>query len=63
MKMMYDYNFRNQDADYKSGQELHAGYALGWGQGNGFVAGVRGYVYRQVTDDKSEGRTVTGNRG
>lgn len=63
LKLMYDYNFRNKDTDYKSGQELHADYALGWGLGNGFVAGVSGYVYRQITDDKVAGLTVTGNSG
>lgn len=63
LKLMYDYNFRNTDTDYRSGQELHADYALGWGFGNGWVAGAGGYVYRQVTDDKQGGRTVPGNRG
>lgn len=63
LKLMYDYNFRNTDTDYKSGQELHADYAIGWGLGNGWVVGAGGYVYRQVTDDKQGGRTVSGNRG
>jgi hypothetical protein len=63
LKLMYDYNFRNKDTDYKSGQELHADYALGWGFGNGWVLGAGGYVYRQVTDDKQGGLTVAGNRG
>jgi hypothetical protein len=64
IKLMYDYNFRNKDTDYRSGQELHADYALGWGLGNGFVAGVSGYVYRQISDDKVAGVNVAGgNRG
>jgi hypothetical protein len=63
IKIMYDYNFRNRDTGYTSGQELHADYALGWGLGNGFVAGVGGYAYRQVTDDKASGRAVAPNRG
>lgn len=63
LKLMYDYNFRNTDTDYKSGQELHADYAIGWGLGNGWVVGAGGYIYRQVTDDKQGGRTVHGNRG
>ena len=63
LKLMYDYNFRNTDTDYKSGRELHGDYALGWGLGNGWVIGVGGYMYRQVTDDKQGGRTVSGNRG
>jgi hypothetical protein len=63
VKLMYDYNFRNKDTDYKSGQELHADYAAGWGFGNGWTAGVGGYVYRQVSDDSAGGRTVANNRG
>lgn len=63
LKLMYDYNFRNKDTDYKSGQELHADYAIGWGFGNGWVAGVGGYFYQQITDDKVAGQNVPGNRG
>jgi hypothetical protein len=63
VKLMYDYNFRNKDTDYRSGQELHADYAVGWGLGNGWVFGAGGYLYRQVTDDKQAGRTVRENRG
>lgn len=63
VKLMYDYNFRNGDTDYRSGQELDADYALGWGFGNGWVAGAGGYVYRQVSDDDLTGSTVPGNRG
>jgi hypothetical protein len=63
VKLMYDYNFRNKDTDYKSGQELHADYAAGWGFGNGWTAGVGGYVYRQVSDDHMAGRPVPNNRG
>lgn len=40
-----------------SGQESHADYALGWGFGNGWTAGIGGYVYRQV------GATVLDNKG
>lgn len=63
LKLMYDYNFRNRDTDYRSGQELHADYALGWGFGNGWVVGVGGYLYQQVTDDRVAGAPVTGNKG
>jgi hypothetical protein len=50
-KVMYDINRRNGDTGTRSGQALHADYALGWGFGNGWVAGVGGHVFRQVTDD------------
>ncbi len=40
LKMMYDFNFRNNDTKTRSGQAFHADYALGWGFGNGWVAGI-----------------------
>ena len=52
---MYDFNQRNSDTRTRSGQAIHADYSLGWawaGPGRGWVAGVGGYVYQQVTDDK-----------
>lgn len=63
IKFHYDFNARNSATKYKSGQEFHFDYALGWGFGNGWVAGVGGYVYRQVTNDTLNGQTVVGNKG
>ncbi|WP_153000145.1 SphA family protein [Pseudomonas syringae] len=63
LKMMYDFNQRNRATDYRSGQEAHADYSLGWGLGNGWVVGVGGYVYRQITDDRQDGDTVRDTRG
>lgn len=63
VKLMYDFNFRNPDTDYRSGQEAHADYSTGWGFGNGWVVGVGGYIYRQVTDDNQNGDTVDDNKG
>ena len=63
LKMMYDFNGRNNATDYRSGQELHADYALGWGFSKNLVVGVGGYAYQQVTDDTSGGTTVQTNRG
>lgn len=62
IKLMYDINFRNRDTDYKSGRELHVDYALGYGLGNNWVAGIGGYAYRQVSSDKQNGVDI-GNRG
>lgn len=62
LKLMYDINGSNQATHYRSGQELHADYALGWGFGQ-WVAGVGGYVYQQVTDDSGPGAPENGNRG
>ncbi|WP_053221261.1 SphA family protein [Pseudomonas fildesensis] len=63
IKVMYDFNLRNRATDYRSGQELHADYSLGWGFDNGWVVGVGGYVYRQTTDDRQDGARVEDNRG
>ncbi|MFL1416698.1 transporter [Pseudomonas fildesensis] len=63
IKVMYDFNLRNRATDYRSGQELHADYSLGWGFDNGWVVGVGGYVYRQTTDDHQDGARVEDNRG
>jgi len=63
IKMMYDFNLRNAATDYRSGQELHADYSLGWGFGNGWVVGVGGYIYRQTTDDHQDGDRVENNKG
>jgi len=52
MRLMYDYNFENRDTHYQSGRELHADYTLGWGLGNGWVLGVGGHAYKQVSDDQ-----------
>jgi hypothetical protein len=51
VKLMYDFNGRNGATQTRSGQAIHADYALGWGFGNGLVAGVGGYAYQQVTND------------
>ncbi|AYR26555.1 SphA family protein [Herbaspirillum rubrisubalbicans] len=51
IKLMYDFNGRNGATQTRSGQAIHADYALGWGFGNGLVAGVGGYLYQQVTND------------
>jgi len=63
VKMMYDFNGRNNATDYRSGQEFHADYALGWGCSKSFVAGIGGYVYQQTTNDTSGGMTVQNNLG
>lgn len=63
IKTMYDFNLRNRETDYRSGQELHADYAIGWGLSNGWVLGVGGYVYRQTTGDDVRGERVEDNKG
>lgn len=63
LKLMYDFNARNSDTDYRSGQEIHADYAVGWALGNGWTLGGGGYVYQQVTRDRQGGGSVPDSRG
>ncbi|GBL53268.1 transporter [Pseudomonas sp. abacavir_1] len=63
IRLMHDYNFENRATDYQSGRELHADYTLGWGMGNGWVLGVGGHAYQQISDDKLDGHTVEDSRG
>jgi hypothetical protein len=61
-KVMYDYNLENPAIHYQSGQELHMDYALGYAFGHGWIAGMSGYLYQQVTDDKYNGITIPNAR-
>nr|WP_314264826.1 transporter [uncultured Moellerella sp.] len=54
IKMMYDFNSRNNDTKTRSGQAFHADYALGWAFGNGWVAGAGGYAFLQSTNDSGD---------
>ncbi|MBT8766099.1 SphA family protein [Metapseudomonas boanensis] len=63
VKLMYDFNQENPATDYRSGQEFHFDYAVGWGLGNGWVLGVGGYYYRQTTDDRQNGDRIDDNKG
>jgi hypothetical protein len=62
-KVMYALNAKNKDTDYRSGDEFIVDYDAGWGLGNGWVVGVGGYLYQQVTNDKQAGATVANNKG
>lgn len=62
IKLMYDFNFENHETDYKSGQEFHFDYDLGWGFANRWVAGIGGYAYWQVTNDRIHGEEVHDNK-
>lgn len=59
-KATINFNRRNGATDYKSGTEFIVDYSLGWGFGNGWTAGIGGYAYRQLTDDRLGGATVAG---
>lgn len=53
-KFMYDFNTRNTDTDYRSGQEFHLDYTVAKRIGN-FSLGAGGYYYQQTTRDKTSG--------
>ena len=63
IKLHYEFNGSNKDTNYRSGQEFHFDYALGWGLGNGWTVGAGGYVYQQTTDDEQGGTTIANARG
>jgi len=63
IKLGYMMNRRNSDTGYKSGDEFHFDYSLGWGFGNGLTAGVGGFFYRQVSADNLTGSDVVGGKG
>jgi hypothetical protein len=56
-KFMYDFNTKNSDTDYLSGQEFHFDYTLGYKISNWRV-GLGGYYYNQVTNDEIDGEKV-----
>jgi hypothetical protein len=56
-KFMYDINTNNPDTDYRSGQEFHFDYVVGYKISN-WNLGIAGYYYKQITDDEVNGKTV-----
>ncbi len=62
-KAMLDFNFKNTATHYKSGNELHVDYSLGYGFQRHWVAGIGGYAYKQISNDEQYGVTVPDNRG
>lgn len=62
VKLMYDFNFKNTDTDYGSGNELHADFLVAKHFGN-VAAGVAGYAYQQVTGDYGSGAVLGDFKG
>ncbi len=64
IKLMYDFNMKNDSTDYRSGQELHFDYLIGQHYCN-WMFGVGGQFYQQTTDDEFPGQAsdFDGNRG
>ncbi len=62
-KFMYDFNTKNDDTGYTSGQEFHVDYSIGKKFDN-LSVGIGGYYYKQTTDDEQHGVKVgDGNKG
>lgn len=61
-KFTLNLNTRNSATDYRSGNEFFVDYSIGWGLGNGWVAGVGGHVRQQFSDDSGSGATSGANR-
>jgi len=56
-KFMYDFNTKNTDTEYLSGQEFHFDYTVGY-HIKGWSLGVGGYYYYQTTNDELDGQKV-----
>ncbi len=54
-------NGTNPDTDYHSGLEAGVEYSLNLRIAKGWLAGINGYLYRQVTDDEIDGDPVGGD--
>lgn len=62
-KFMYDFNTKNDDTNYTSGQEFHVDYSVAKKFDN-LSIGLGGYYYKQMTNDKQSGGKVgDGNKG
>lgn len=63
-RLHWDYNFRNDDTDYQSGQTVYLNWAIGWKPAPTTTVGIVGFFLRQVTDDRIGSQVVPpdGNR-
>lgn len=64
LKLMYDFNTKNRDTNYRSGQAAHVDFAAAYNF-NPLTVGITGYYLKQTTDDKVNGARVgvNGNKG
>lgn len=61
-KFQYFFNTKNNDTEYRSGNEFLCDYLVGQHVGN-WNFGLNGFIYAQVTDDKLNGADVPDNKG
>ena len=59
----YMVNTKNQKTDYRTGDELHFDYCLGYALNKQFSVGVVGSYYRQLTNDTGDGVPSDAIRG
>lgn len=60
-KISANYSFENKATDYQSGVQLVADYGINYRLGQGWLAGIGGFVSTQLSDDQSHGQDI-GNR-
>lgn len=51
-------NTKNDDTNYKTGEEFHVDYVVNQFLSESFAIGLRGYYYRQVTGDSGSGAVL-----
>ena len=56
-------NLRNDDTDYKTGNEFHVDLTVNQFFSKNFAVGLRGYYYRQVTGDSGSGALLGDFKG
>jgi len=63
-RLHWDYNFRNPDTNYQSGQTVYLNWGVGWKPEPSLTVGLVGYFLRQITNDRQAGQVVAahGNR-
>jgi hypothetical protein len=61
-KLTFNFNTKNKDTNYKSGNEVFVDYSLGYGLGNAWTVGVGGYIRNQFSDDTQNGIRVLNNK-
>ncbi len=56
-------NLRNDDTDYKTGDEFHVDFTVNQFFSENFAIGLRGYYYRQLTGDSGSGARLGDFKG
>ncbi|WP_185962163.1 SphA family protein [Palleronia caenipelagi] len=57
------FNLENDDTDYDSGDEFHVDFTVNQFLSDTLAVGLRGYYYRQISDDSGSGARLGGFRG